>query len=141
VPNKPFNPIARKTRSGLTAALGMNTETLLSVGILIAVASAAFICVWLASKRLQTVTSCYVLAGILWTAAFVTVWFTDTNVPLYSSHYRPGGEPAPVWLATLAFFIRSAAFASIFVAASRHRNAVEPNNRVQATRETRAPDA
>jgi len=28
MPNKPFNPIARKTRSGLTAALGIILETL-----------------------------------------------------------------------------------------------------------------
>jgi hypothetical protein len=108
----------------------MNTEALLSVGVLIAVASVAFICVWLASKRLQTVTSCYVLAGILWTAALASIWFIDTNVPLHTSHHRPEGEPISVWLATLAFFVQSAAFASIVLAASRHR-ALEPDTRAR----------
>jgi hypothetical protein len=58
----------------------MNTETLISVGALIAVASLAFICVWLVCKRLQTVRNSYLLAGVLWAAVLASMWFTDTNV-------------------------------------------------------------
>jgi hypothetical protein len=111
----------------------MKMETLISLAALVAVASAAFVCVWLVCKRLQTVRSSYMLAAALWGAALASMWFIDTNVPLHSSHYRPGGEAAPTWLALLAFFVRSAAFASIAVAASRHRSAQASNKRVQPT--------
>jgi hypothetical protein len=102
----------------------------ISVVMIVAVATAAFAAVWAISRRLTTVRSCYVLAGILWIAALLSMLLIDTNVPLYSSHYRPGGEAAPAWLATLAFFVRSAAFAAIVMAASRHRNAEHPGKRV-----------
>jgi hypothetical protein len=108
-------------------AFGVNTETVISFAVLVAAASAAFFSVGAICKRLRSVTGCYVLAGFLWMAALVSVWFIGTNVPLDSSHFRPGGEAAPVWLATLTFFVRSAALASIVVAVSRHRIAEEPN--------------
>ena len=108
---------------------GIRMETIISLTALIAVASAAFVCVWLVDKQLHTLSSSYVLAGALWIGALASIWFVDTNVPLQHSHYRPGGEAAPSWLALLAFFIRSAAFASIAVAASRHRNKHVPNKR------------
>ena len=78
------------------------------------------------------------LAAVLFTAALACVWLIDINFPLSSSQFRPGGEPAPSWVGGFAFFVRSAAFASIVVAVSNHRKAGEPNKLLHATRETRA---
>ena len=41
------------------------------------------------------------------------VYFVDVNVPLMQSHFRPSGEPAPVWMALLAWGARVAALFSL----------------------------
>ena len=39
----------------------------------------------------------------------IGIYFVDTNVPLAQSHFKPDGEPAPVWVALLAWGTRVAA--------------------------------
>lgn len=119
----------------------MNTESIIHVALLIVIAASAFYFVWACNLHLSTVGRSYVLAACLLAVSLVSVWFVDTNLPLSSSHYRPGGEAAPAWLAAFVYFLRSAAFASIALAVSKHRKSEEPKKEMHAMRETRAPDS
>jgi hypothetical protein len=123
---------------GAAAALGMSMEELTSLAALVAIASAAFFCVWLLSKRLKSVRACYMLAVFLFAGALVCLWFIDINFPMSTSEFRPGAKSASWWVSGLAFFVRSAAFASIAVAASRHRKAEEADKLLHTTPEIRA---
>ena len=96
-----------------------------ALAVLVAVEAAAFYFLWLISRRLKSVKAYYMLAAILFAASLVCLWFIDINFPLSASDFRPRGEPAPSWVGGFAFFIRSASFASIAVAVSRHRKAEE----------------
>lgn len=49
-------------------------------------------------------------------AALGLLWFVDVNVPLQTSHFRPGGEPAPAWLALLAYVSRLGFVAALILA-------------------------
>jgi hypothetical protein len=35
-----------------------------------------------------------------------SIFTVDVNIPLSASHLRPSGEPAPIWLALLAWLFR-----------------------------------
>lgn len=48
-----------------------------------------------------------VLTGVL------GIYFVDPSIPLVESHFRPGGEAAPAWVALLAFGSRFAALLGV----------------------------
>jgi hypothetical protein len=60
-------------------------------------------------RRVASRTLASVLAVMLLLAAASGIHFVDANIPLIQSHFRPGGEPAPVWIALLAWGLRFAA--------------------------------
>jgi hypothetical protein len=97
-----------------------------ALAVLAAVASAGFYCVWTISRRLRSVKACYMLAAMLFAASLACLWFIDINFPLSGSNFRSGGQPAPLWVGGFAWFVRSAAFAAIVIAASRHRKESHP---------------
>ncbi|WP_141513461.1 hypothetical protein [Ramlibacter sp. WS9] len=83
----------------------MNESTLGSVLAMLVVATLAyFIARWL----------CIVVRGkyawILFVLAFIatalSIFTVDVNVPLSRSHFRPSGDPAPPWVALLAWLFR-----------------------------------
>ena len=88
----------------------MNESTLGSSVALALVALVALLLVRALGRRIASRTLASVLAVMLLLAAASGIHFVDTNIPLIQSHFRPGGEPAPVWVALLAWGFRFAAF-------------------------------
>nr|WP_315490373.1 hypothetical protein [uncultured Rhodoferax sp.] len=60
----------------------------------------------------RAVAFAFVLVMVL--AGAVGMTFVDTNVPLIQSQFRPGGDPAPVWAALLAWGTRVATLVVLF---------------------------
>lgn len=96
-------------------------ETLTSTLILILIACLAFVGVWFVMKNLP-IRWCWLLAAVLLCTSLACTWFFDFNFPLQSSQVRSSASPAPLWLATLVFFVQSAGVAGAATAAARHRD-------------------
>ncbi|HEY0682357.1 MAG TPA: hypothetical protein VGD45_08510 [Steroidobacter sp.] len=65
--------------------------------------------------RVQSRAFRWVIAAVLWPAAFVGMLYVDVNIPFSESHFD-SGAPAPLWIALLATFARLAALASLCLA-------------------------
>lgn len=87
----------------------MSESTLGSLIALAVVALVALLLVRALGRRIASRTLAWVLAVLLLLAAASGIYFVDANVPLVQSHFRPGGEAAPVWVALLAWGFRWAA--------------------------------
>lgn len=77
-------------------------------GSLVALAGVAILA-FLAARRLALLASrklAGTLAVLCLLGAAATIFTVDVNLPLADSHLRPSGDPAPVWLALLAWMFR-----------------------------------
>ncbi len=84
------------------------SESVVGSSLLLAcVAAAAFLAAWWFSAI--TRTGVVALAAVVCLAATAaSIFAVDVNIPLSTSHFRPSGDPAPVWVALLAWLFRLA---------------------------------
>jgi hypothetical protein len=84
--------------------------------------------------RVQSRAFRWVLAAVLWPAAFLAMWYVDVEIPFSESSFDSNGAPAPLWVALLATFARLASLASLFLASPLpHRRPDEEIEQKQAS--------
>jgi hypothetical protein len=94
----------------------MSESTLASFGAVAVVALLALLSVHFLRRWATSTTSAWFIVVALVLAGVVGIYFVDASIPLIESHFRPGGEPAPAWVALLAFGVRFAAlFALLYL--------------------------
>lgn len=77
------------------------------------VALLAWLLVHVMFRKLASRAAAFAVALLLVLAGAVAVVFVDTNIPLETSHFRPGGELAPVWVALSAWAARVGAIVGL----------------------------
>lgn len=93
----------------VNVALNMSESTLASFCVVAVVALLAMLLVQFLRRWAVSRASACCIVAVLVLTGIVGIHFVDTSIPLVESHFRPGGEAAPVWVALLAFGSRFAA--------------------------------
>lgn len=79
---------------------------------------------WQLARRAPSVRLAWVFTAALWIAWGTSKFFIDTNIPLSESHFRPGGEPAPLWLALIVLMIGGAKMGALLGAVIHEKAAL-----------------
>ena len=107
------NTAARRRRTRRESPVPNSMSSSASIILLVVVVGmfcVAFSCL---VSRVERRSLLVLLAGGSVLAAVVAIWLIDVNVPLASSHWRPGGEPASITAAVLATLARFAPLCAI----------------------------
>lgn len=92
----------------------MSQSPLASSIAIAGVALLAWLLVHIMFRKITSRAAAFAVALLLIVAGAVAVVFVDTNIPVEASHFRPGGELAPVWVALSAWGARVGAIVGLF---------------------------
>jgi hypothetical protein len=83
----------------------MSESSFGSVAALLVVGALAyFVARWLST--VAKANHAWVLILLVFIGFAASIFVVDVNVPLSQSHFRPSGEPVPLWVALLAWLFR-----------------------------------
>ena len=102
---------------------GLSGSTLGSSIALLGVAALTLLAVLASFRWVSSGAVAFALMVALILAAAVGIYFVDVSVPLAQSHFRPKGEPAPVWMALLIWATRVAAVSGLICFERRSKSA------------------